>query len=367
MTLLAGNQPAPDLHAGPATGLDPLETNPEQRNIEPEALCEVAYPSPVAREIRRDLPDVEFRHSGWHSVRRRVWRALQESNVAQSRLDAFEECGLHAWVLESETNPGQYRVASDKCHDRFCGPCGAERSRIIAMNTIARLKGKPARFLTLTLKARREPLRDTVNRLYRSFGRLRARAIWKRAVNGGVAFLEIKRSADCNHWHVHLHALLQGRYIDKRKLTQAWHQITEDSYIVDIRMIYDEASATRYVAKYASKPMDPTTTRDHAALLEAIEALKGRRLCLTFGSWRNVVLTEFPDAEKWKAIAPLSELIQQADAGDGSARRILDTLKRVNQCSQSRSPPKNCTRDAVPGQQRFNWTEPQCAPDVPPF
>lgn len=354
-------------HPARRTQVHPLETNVEQQSNWPSALCDGASPQSDARPPRRDLPDVEFRHSCWHPTRVRVWRALQEANASQSRLDSFETCGLHAWVLESTTNPGQYRVASDKCHDRFCLMCGNERSRIIAANVIARLRGKPARFLTLTLRSRQEPLADTITRLYKSFARLRQRRLWKRSVTGGVAFLEVKRSNDCNHWHVHLHALLQGKYLNSRELSRTWKQITTDSYIVDIRIVRDESAATRYVAKYASKPLDPTATRQHHALTEAIIALRGRRLCLTFGTWRGVVLTESTDTDEWEAVAPLSELLQRAAAGDGSARKILNALTGAQTCKQSRSPPTNCTRGEARGQQRFDWTERQCAPTAVPF
>lgn len=367
MTPLALDTPANASPSVPHTLLDPLETNSQKQINRALPLCIEDRGQAEGRPPRQDLVDVAFRHTGWAPTRLRVWRALQDADVAQSRLDTFEECGHHAWVLESTTNPGEYRVASDKCHDRFCGPCGAERSRIIATNVIRRIGDSPARFLTLTLKARSEPLTDTITRLYRAFARLRVRRLWRSTTSGGVAFLEVKRSADCNHWHVHLHALIQGKYLCRKALSKAWKQITGDSYIVDVRMVKDPATAGRYVAKYASKPLDPTTTRSHAALVECIQALKGRRLCLTFGTWRGVKLTELPDSDDWIAIAPLPEIIARAENGDGEARSILETLRGNNPCQTPRPPPKSCTRGADPGQQQFDWIDARYVPDVPPF
>jgi len=351
----------------PRTLLDPLETNLQTQVNAALPLCVEDRGQGEGRPPRQDLVDVLFRHTGWAPTRNRVWRALQDADVSQARLDTFEECGHHAWVLESATNPGEYRIAADKCHDRFCGPCGAERSRIIATNVITRIGKETARFLTLTLKARSEPLTDTITRLYRAFARLRTRRLWQNAVTGGVAFLEVKRSSDCNHWHVHLHALIQGKYLCRRAVSKAWKQITEDSYIVDVRMVKDSATASRYVAKYASKPLDPTTTRSHAALVECITALKGRRLCLTFGDWRGIVLTELPDSDEWIAVAPLPEILARAENGDGEARSILDHLRGNNPCQSPRPPPKSCTQGDVPGQQQLDWTDALSVPTVPPF
>lgn len=352
---------------GQATGLDPPETNVQSPINPPSELYEEDVQHSCTTSPRSDLDCVTFRHSGWAPVRNRIWRALQDAGVSDSRLEAFETCGHNAWVMESVNEPGTYRIASDKCHDRLCSPCGAERSRVIAANVIEKLAGQDARFITLTLRGRSEPLRDTITRLYKSFARLRSRKLWKRAVTGGVAFLEIKRSADCNFWHVHLHALVQGKFLEKRKLSGTWHTITGDSYVVDIAFVRDQANAARYVAKYASKPIDPTATRDHEALIEVIHALKGRRLCLTFGSWRGYVLTELPDQEPWQAIEPLSSLLQRASAGAPDAVQILNSLKECNRCQRPRPPPTKCTPGDPPGQLPFDWTDTPSVPDVLPF
>ncbi len=351
----------------PTSLLDPLETKQERACQSALPLCVEDLGQCEGRPPRQDLTDVCFRHTGWAPVRTRVWRALIDAGVSDNRLATFETCGHHAWVLESKTNPGEYRIAADKCHDRFCGPCGAERSRVIASNVINELGETAPRFLTLTLKSRTEPLTDTIGRLYKSFATLRQRRLWVDAVSGGVAFLEVKRSRDCNHWHVHLHALIVGTYLPKTQLSRAWYKITGDSFVVDIRAVPNPDTASRYVCKYASKPLDPSTTRSHAALVEAIQALKGRRLCLTFGTWRTVQLTDLPDSDDWSAVAPLPEILQRAENGDGEAIRILEHVRGNNPCQTPRPPPMSCTPADVRGQQQLDWTGVQYAPTVPPF
>jgi len=347
--------------------LDPPEITIESQVNASATLYADDLNTSCATFPRADLITVNWRHSGWAPTRTRVWRALNDAGVSGSRLDRFEECGLHAWVLESVTEPGTYRLASDKCHDRFCLPCGQERSRTIASNVIAHLRKREARFLTLTLKARQEPLAHTITRLYKAFARLRQRKFWKQKAKGGVAFLEVKRSKDRNHWHVHLHALVQGRYMDKRVLSRTWHAITGDSYVIDIRQVKNPDEATHYVAKYASKPLDPTATREPTALAECVAALQHRRLCLTFGSWQGIELTTAPDTGEWVSLVSLEQLLTDAKAGHPESRQILEQLRSPTKCHKSRSPPKNCTPGNDPGQLRLPWNDAPYALIAAPF
>jgi len=229
-------------------------------------------------------------------------------------------------------------VACNKCHDRFCKPCGNERSRVIAHNVRAHLADRTARFLTLTLRAQHEPLADACTRLTRSFARLRSRALWKTAVTGGVAFLEIKRAANADRWHAHLHVIIEGKYIPKDRLSKLWKHVTGDSFIVDIKLVKNVDQVAKYVTKYASKPLDPSLTRSPDDLLEAIHALHNRRLCITFGDWRGVDLTAPVDDGEWDAIAPLASLLTKAASGDPEARRIIHALRSPEPC-QTRAPP----------------------------
>jgi hypothetical protein len=60
---------------------------------------------------------------------------------------------------------------------------------------------------------------------------------------------------------------------------------------------------------------------------EAVLALKGKRLCLTFGKWRGLKLTERVDAERWLNLGSLTEFIDRAEAGDQAAATILRALE----------------------------------------
>jgi hypothetical protein len=87
----------------------------------------------------------------------------------------------------------------------------------------------------------------------------------------------------------------------------------------------------RYVTKYASKPLNTSFANSPALLDEALRALKGRRLCLTFGSWYGTPLTDAEDDgldletdHSFHRHCPLEDLLQRANRGE---RDAINTVK----------------------------------------
>lgn len=334
--------PATSLDADPEPSLDTLETSGSGDDwLQPSPG---SNPPPLSHT---------FRHSGWHTNRRKVFAALQATNQPASRLSAFAYCGCTCYILRSKINPDQVRVAASSCHDRFCLPCGKDRSRTIAANVIPYVLKQNCRFITLTLRQRTKPLFTEIDRLYYCFAQLRRTPLWKKAVWGGAAFLEVKRSKDGLRWHPHVHCLVQGKYMAVAHLANAWKAITTDSHIVDIRMVYSVESAVAYVCKYASKPLDPTIFNNEATLQEAILALHGRRLCLCFGKWKGLQMTEKPAEEKWEIVDTLDNLAIQASHGDIEAERLLHLAiprqaDRIIELARARYPRGPCPIVLVP-------------------
>jgi hypothetical protein len=95
---------------------------------------------------------------------------------------------------------------------------------------------------------------------------------------------------------------------------------------------------THYITKYASKPLDPTVVRVPDRLDEAVVALKGKRLCMTFGLWRGYKLTEPPESGTWIQLGTLDEILEQAEQGDPAAQTALEAL-RVEYAPSTRAPP----------------------------
>jgi hypothetical protein len=236
-------------------------------------------------------------------------------------------------VLESDDEPGVYRVTCDKCRDRFCDPCAQERARHIGRCVGDFAQGRDIRFITLTLRHTDRSLKEDVDRLYAAFVKLRRRAKWKATQKGGVFFVEIKRRRGDSSWHVHLHIIAEGLNLSKHWLSDAWLEVTGDSFIVDLSLCDDDAKAAYYAAKYAGKGLHGSCYHEPGVLRAGMLALKGRRLVGKWGTWRGLDLDEDVLDGEWHGIDTLARLIERGKRGDHAAWTILQSLAGVELCT----------------------------------
>lgn len=277
-----------------------------------------------------ETPDhaVAFRHSGWLRPRRLVRQALVTLNTPARPLHRFDTCGSEPWVVVDVDDNTRLAIHSNHCHSRWCTPCSRERAARIVGNLKVTLNETHVLFLTLTMKHSNAPLPDQIDRIYASFRKLRKAQFWIDAVRGGCAVLEMKHSYATDCWHVHLHCLIDARWVEHADLKAEWWRITGDSNIVDIRECRDADHASYYITKYITKPVPASVINKPNQLLEMMSALAGRRLVLTWGSWRGVRLSQPLDLTAWKSIAPLAVLYQRKAAGDLDAYLILANLEK---------------------------------------
>lgn len=256
--------------------------------------------------------------------------AMGRAGTPLATLGRFASCGANAYVLASTLVPGRYRIASDKCHCRWCVPCATERRSLVAANLHDRMPTGRVRFLTLTLKS--QPgvgLRDRLDRLYQCFTRWRTSPRIRPRMEGGLSMVEITWSAEQRSWHTHLHVLCTGSYLPHEVASAEWHRVTGDSYVVDIREVKKRDIAVGYVVKYAGWAVDGSVTSREDQYVEAIRALRGRRMLATWGTWRRMDLTRRPDdGDEWIVVMPLHRLIAMCDAGDADAARVMSTIRR---------------------------------------
>lgn len=305
-----------------------------------------------------------FRHGGWKAFRDRTFRAMRDAGASPSRLYRYRACGWFMRVLMKDTNPPAFAVRGSKCKDRFCVPCARERARLIQANLAEHVKDKRIRFLTLTVKHTDAPLKRQVRKLMLDFARLRRSRLWRRCVVGGVAVLEVKLSDTDNHWHPHLHCLLEGSFLPHAALRKLWLAITRDSSILDIRAPKSNEDVARYVCKYVTKPCDGSVLHNPQRLAELIAALHNTHLLLSFGTWNGVSFTREPTLDGWTELGDLDELIRRAGNGDDTARRALLYLGVDYQAEYAllgdvspRPPPETGTSDQLSFWSI--WTKPQ--------
>jgi len=339
----------PDAAAPASTSLDPLESGGRCFRTTSEWGSPVASdPSTTIGNTPETLSE-SFRHSGWAGRRAMVFGAMARAGCTEARKNAFRHCGDASYVLRSKTDPSVYRIAGNFCHDRFCLPCGNSRARVLALNVADHVRKASCRFITLTIRADKEPLDVLITRLYAAFARLKRTDLWRRTQKGGVAFLEVKRNEKTQIWHPHFHVLAQGKYLDHALLRHVWHNITKDSHVVDVRAVKNPDEATRYVTKYASKPLDASLFASMDTLVEALESLQGRRMVIAFGTWRALKLTEAPTQEAWEYIESLQQLLSRAAAGGAEELRIVGIVLGSDAAFWiARAPPEALTVEPEP-------------------
>lgn len=298
----------PGLGSDQDTSLDPQETNVPPHDwtlTDPTSWGSIT-------------PD-SFRHNGWREDRQRVIQAFDRLMLHENRQLHFFACGSDAWIERSVQQPNIHRIRATYCRDRWCKPCSTERGRQIAAVLMHAIEPKRTRLITLTLKHRDVGLRSQLDWLYKCFRRLRATRIWRRTQTGGAAILEVTYNADTQMWHPHLHILSVGTYIDQRALSIEWLRITGDSSIVDVRWVRNPTHAARYVTKYITKSVSSNVYRVDRALDEAILALKGRRMALTYGTWRGLQLRPKEPQGEWERVESFREYMVRLNRGEEDA------------------------------------------------
>jgi len=105
------------------------------------------------------------------------------------------------------------------------------------------------RFITLTLKNIPDEEFAARGREHVLFARLCFSKLRRKVprIEGGFYAIEIT-----NHgkgFHLHLHVVYDGGYIEKQALKAAWSEITGDSFIVDVKDVYDARGAVNYLLK----------------------------------------------------------------------------------------------------------------------
>jgi Replication protein len=279
-----------------------------------------------------DLPpaspaEQSFAHAGWSQERLWIFQSLTRTGSSQRLLAAFASCGGNLWLAMRGDEPV---LLANACHSRHCRHCANRKREALVLAVAARLKEARdrCRFVTLTLRCQPVPLADQLDRLLESFRRLRQRQWWKARVTGGCMFVELKLGENSRQWHVHLHLLTEGKFLDQRELGEEWHKVTGDSFIVDVRAIAADDKIASYVAKYATKPLHSNVIQSPAHLDECIVAVRSRRLVNCFGCWKGLDADTPEPGDKPKSISRVDSIFANAAGGDADAIRWAEVLLR---------------------------------------
>jgi len=176
------------------------------------------------------------------------------------------------------------------CKQRTCRKCARTRSfQLVEMYLPVVLTFKWACFVTLTLKfVANGNIREQLNKILASFRKLRRRGIWS-AEKGVFSVEMVKKDGG---YYVHLHALVDSKWMDQGDLSKAWLDITGDSFIVDIRRVKsDRRGLLSEVLKYQTKMWE--LNDEEKDFVE--KTFKHRRFVNSFG-------IERPEKSKFKGM-----------------------------------------------------------------
>lgn len=317
------NLDATDGPPGGPTSLDPQETSPCPFSEEHDPEWH-----PLDLQSRHQ----EIAHRHHQGTRRRVLDAMWKSTQEHHRKRATRLGSCCACPVWHENTAGALVPALRRCRDRLCPLCAKRRGTQAATKCHALIQLFDApRLVTLTQLSKHEPLADSIRRILASLDALRKHKFWTGRVRGGVWALEITRNALSGHWHAHVHLVVDSEFIPQAALKSVWHEITGDSFVVDVRAVHDRREAARYVAQYVAKPLDVHRWPPES-ILEFSDALHGRRMLQPFG----VALKTDVDADDNEEpppdcteIGPASQLLDAAKYGSTAARHAREILARV--------------------------------------
>jgi hypothetical protein len=233
-----------------------------------------------------------------------------ESARAIKSAQKLKECGnfllFKNFYTIDQTKLTKFQACNQHLLCPFCASIRASRSSSRYVERVDQLlkknkKLKPV-LITLTVK-NGDNLSERFSHLAKSFKTLlaRRRDYLKKGrgfnqfckVEGAFYSCEYTYTKE-NGWHPHIHlfALIE-EWIDQEELRETWHEITGDSFIVDVRRVKKEkglgySNGVREVFKYALKFSELSVENTW----EAFKTLKGKRLTGSFGILHGVKIPE---------------------------------------------------------------------------
>lgn len=274
-------------------------------------------------------------------------RALQMSHYAKAQGEVklaalLHKCGDYLVFRDYYTVDKVRLHAADFCHKHIlCPLCAIRRGAKLVKAYLDRLAvvlshqpSLKAYLVTLTVK-NGDDLQERFLHLTSSVRQFHHRrhvpgvACEARKASGAVWSYEFKRGKNSGTWHPHMHAVWLCEVApDPEKLSQQWHDITGDSFIVDVRPFHDQQDVVggflevfKYAVKFSELPLEDNW--------HGFEVLQGKRLVASFGVFRGVVVPDSLLDEQLDDL-PFIEHFYQFLHGVGYTLKV-DRLKRRNE------------------------------------
>jgi len=232
---------------------------------------------------------ISTKRKKWINLKNRyaeIFRKDGDLATAAKLNDCTETLSL---VICKECDHKWYVV--NHCRSRACPICSFQVSRERAkyLNALCQ-RIQSVKLLTLTMPAWKGAPRDGIKLLRDSFNKLRRHKLMKSVVGGAYCIEVIPNE---NYWHIHLHAILDCKFLPYQRIFSEWRALFDVRHIeVDIRQA-DSREARSYIAKEVGKNM--AISLEPEFIVEWYRAIKGSRLWTSFGTFFNIKLNELDD------------------------------------------------------------------------
>lgn len=273
-----------------------------------------ALVQPEETTSRWDTPDtyqklLKREHAAEFLAAELLYGAIDEQDNSD-KLSLLFSCRTNAWFIRHSTT-GEVRIASNSCKLRWCPLCQQARQNYIAQQVSKWFyRVDYPKLLTVTLRHTSSPLKSQVDFLYKCFQKFRKRKFITKRLRGGVWFFQVKKSKDGNTWHPHIHALIDADFMERKKLSQLWAEITGGSTVIDIRGIFDTEKCVKHNARYCATPASLVDLAPWERY-ELHDCFNKRRLVGCFGTAKHISLRPKKpvDSESWLSVGSWSYVV----------------------------------------------------------
>lgn len=265
-------------------------------------------------------PATAERLAALRSAKRSLLDRLENSPDATHHRDyiqTIENCS-ESWAVWLKN--GEPTVHPIRCKQRACPICQQARNNrwYYKLKSAVKLWTAP-KHITLTVRSSDEPLDEQLSRLVAAFRRLRQRNLWKRRNPWGYWLIEITYNDKTGLWHPHLHVIANMSYLHRDALSEAWLDITGDSWVTGITAVKSDIAS--YLVKYISKTSSIYNSPVDPYLLNAV--MKGKRMTQKFGQWPEFTEDILSDVV---FVGTVRDIMRRARGGSPTALQLVEWL-----------------------------------------
>lgn len=267
---------APDLQAERKEPPQTVENSPDSLYLETTGLSSHRRPPPLpSKKTARQLESRIALEALAQTVQMKLSKAGRDDLSGQ-----IAECSTE-WTIRSCNSCRKTTTFLNHCDKFFCPCCQPQLSKVRRQgiewwaNTINQPK-----HVVLTVRNTFDLTPEYVAAVKKAFGQLR-RSKFASNWEGGCWSLEVTNEG--KGWHVHLHALIEARFIDVRELSKEWaKRVHQDFAIVTVKDCR-EGTYLKEVTKYTVKGSDLAKWTGEE-IAQFVDAFEGGRNFGTFGT-----------------------------------------------------------------------------------